>query len=606
MRASCGRKAAGLAAALLVSFASPLSWSQQAAARPAAQAGGPQPAQPAPAQVVQGAAQDIEPAFRLPAGGLALAPPILDSGRPATAWLLSEDGALYALTESGSLVARIPLKGRTAPFLALDPFGRALVLMDDSRLEALTRSGSLAYSVGLPEGGFGGVAFGSDGRGFVLAGSALLCLNPAGRRLWSCALPAAPSSPPAIDGLGRPVLGLADGSILALTPYGAPVAIAGAAADGSAGDAPWRGSSPARLLVPLASSEGLPSVAAALADGSLVLLGADGALRARVEPGASRSPFVDLAWDGAVLYALDAQGRLLALSAAGRALWSAETRCPDGRLAVFAERVVVAARGRAVSLSTSGEVFREIGISNAASRALVAPSGLLFSPGKDWIFAAYRFEAPLGPARRPEPASYPAPGTEAAASEALLFDPAANDSDRQLARLADIEKSLRSGSIGKDEVEAAAYCAAVASGVFEREYPEAERRFRGNPLPRAAACAILGGLGSPDYRAALSSVLAKDADPSVRAAACDALADIGVDPGGESAAAFLAAARKPVDERTALGLVAAIERMALRSGTAPGPEAVRALLALAAKPYGNAVRGRASDALGRIAGTIAP
>jgi hypothetical protein len=50
---------------------------------------------------VQTGTSALDPAFRLPAGGRALAGPIVDSvSSPNAAWLLSEDLALYALTES--------------------------------------------------------------------------------------------------------------------------------------------------------------------------------------------------------------------------------------------------------------------------------------------------------------------------------------------------------------------------------------------------------------------------------------------------------------------------------------------------------------------------
>ena len=79
----------------------------------------------------QAGISSLDPAFRLPAGGLALAGPVLDTNSsPATAWLLSEDLSLYALTETGALVARVDLTDDAgsedpAPFLAVDPFGRA-------------------------------------------------------------------------------------------------------------------------------------------------------------------------------------------------------------------------------------------------------------------------------------------------------------------------------------------------------------------------------------------------------------------------------------------------------------------------------------------------
>jgi hypothetical protein len=111
-------------------------------------------------------------------------------------------------------------------------------------------------------------------------------------------------------------------------------------------------------------------------------------------------------------------------------------------------------------------------------------------------------------------------------------------------------------------------------------------------------------LGSAAYRDPLFQVLDEDSDPAVRAAACEALATLVVDPDGRSMAAFLAAARRPVDERTAIAVIAAIEGMALRSGRPPSDDGLRALIKLTATPYGQAVRSRAQAALGRISGTL--
>jgi hypothetical protein len=232
----------------------------------------------------------------------------------------------------------------------------------------------------------------------------------------------------------------------------------------------------------------------------------------------------------------------------------------------------------------------------------ISPAGLAYSSGADWVLAAYRFEKPLGPppALRIPPYT-PLPDF---VSRELLLDPLASDADHQLKRLADIQNSLRSSTIGNDEPRIAAYCAAVATRAFDRDLSEAERRHGGNPLARSEACYLLGSLGSVAYREPLFRVLESDADPAVRAAACEALAAIQVDPDGGSMSAFLAAAARPVDERTALVIAAAIEGMALRSGTAPGDEGLRALIKLASAPYGQSVRARATEALGRISGTL--
>lgn len=251
-------------------------------------------------------------------------------------------------------------------------------------------------------------------------------------------------------------------------------------------------------------------------------------------------------------------------------------------------------------MSLAGEILRELRIPDASGTPAVSPSGLAFSSGKDWILAAYRFERPLGVSCLPVLPPYPEiPG---GISRILDVDPLSADPGIQLKRLADIEKSLRSGTIGKDEPAAAAFCAAVATGALDRDLPQAERRRAGNPLPRSRACYFLGDLGSPSYREPLFSVLATDDDPVVRASACEALAAMGVDSDGRSMAAFLAAAAKPIDEMTAFVMVAAIEGITLRSGLGPSRDGLQALVRLTTKPYGQFVRDRALIALRRIAG----
>jgi len=539
----------------------------------------------------------LDPAFRLPSGGRALAGPLVDSiASPNAAWLLSEDLALYALTDSGKLAARIDLSAgsdKPAAFLALDPFGRVIVARG-GRLVAYTRMGSKAWSAVLESTeGLTPPAFGSDGRAFIVSGRSLACVSPSGQRLWRLELPAAAACPPSADGYGRPCVGLADGSLLIATPYGEKVATV------KLGSVP-------EVLCPLVAVSAKPGggasapvLAAGLADGSLLFLGPKGEVMSSARLSV---PALSLAWDGEVLYGLGSGGEAFAYSASGSKLWSISTGCSNGSICLFPERVVAVGKGRAVSLSRKGEVFREMTVPGAAGVVAVSPAGLAFCPGADWVLAAYRFELPLGAPIRIELPAYGE--SEDFVTRELRFNPLASDADNQLIRIADIEKSLRSGTIGKDEPADAAYCSAVATRAFDRDLPDIERRRSGNPLARSQACYLLGEFGSLSYRDALFRVLEADTDPAVRAAACDALSSFGVDPDGRSMSAFLAAAARPVDERTALVIVEAIESMALRSGQAPSEDGLRALIKLTTTSYGQNVRSRAQTALGRISGTI--
>jgi hypothetical protein len=372
------------------------------------------------------------------------------------------------------------------------------------------------------------------------------------------------------------------------TPYGERIAVL------SFGSAP-------QVLFPIPDASvnvaDAPSLAVGLADGRLVCIDPSGKpLTERRCAAAPRS----IAWDGAALYVLDTSGEAFALNKAGQVLWSCQTVCTEGKIYLFSDRLIAVGSGRAVSLSLGGEIYLEMRIPGAPGLPAISPAGLAFSCGSDWVLAAYRFERRLGTPRSPSPLPYP--GIPDVAPRLMRFDPMASDSGRQLTHLADIEKSLQSGSMGRSEPEAAAYCAAVASRAFDRDLPELERRRSGNPLPRARACELLGKFGSPAYRAPLFSVLESESDSAVLAAACDALAAIGVDPDGQSMAAFLAAAVRPVDEETAYALIEAIEGMMLRSGGAPNEDGLLALVKLAELPYGQTIRGRASAALERISG----
>lgn len=552
---------------------------------------------PSPAQdgrTSAAASQSLEAAFRLPVGGRPLVPPLLDgSSPPDLVWTLSEDGFLYALSEEGKLITRVAVGSAGAEALAIDPFGRA-VLCSGSSIEVYTRLGSLAWKSELGSTIAFPPCFGSDGRLFVATESRLVCLNPSGLRLWTADLPSAPRCPPGTDGRGDAVVGLPNGLVLTYSPFGQELSRTRVGGELS-------------CLVPLASGGDLPCLAAGLEDGRVVLLDSSGAARLQIALGgggtaAGGAAVAAMQWDGAALIVLDRQGRVSALSSAGERLWTAVTACIDGRLTLFPTRVVVASRGRVLSLSSRGEIYREANIVHAAAAGVVSPAGFLFSAGEDWILAAYRFERPLGEALRPTLPPYPKAGGVAEA--ALQFDPTAGDADRQLFLLADIEKRLRSGTIGTGEGEAAAYCAAVALGQLDPEFPDSGPRQRSDPLPRSRACALLGLLGSPDCRGSLCTVLAQDSDPAVRAAACEALGSIGVDPGGQTAAAFLTAALRPIDGQTAVALMAALERLTLSSGTPPSAQAVRALLALAQRPYAASVRDRAAATLGRLAGSV--
>jgi hypothetical protein len=558
-----------------------------------------------------GQATGLEPSFRLPIAGRPTAPLILDSRlSPSAAWALSEDHALYLLTEEGRLLSKSPLPLKPRPFLALDGAGRALVILDGEEgpfLSAWTRVGREAFRISLAalrlgESSVPRLALGSDDRLFLGAGKRLVCLSQNGQSLWSRELPADIASGPVADGLGRPSLGLSNGTILILSPYGEV-------------EASWEAGSPILALTAFASgawkgpaslheAEGLAVLGAATADGNILILGRKGKPVARPRPDGGVS---FLASEGSTLFSLSSSGLLSAWSPEGSLLWKTATGVGAGGLSIFSSRLVVTGTGRAVSLNRQGEVLREANFANAAAASVPASAGLLFSPGADWVLGAYAFEKPLGPALATPLQAY---GDVDEGIEALLlYDPSIGDSGHRLSLLADLSARLDSGELGAEEGRAGALAAAMARGDFDQSYPASEARFRLDPLPRARAMEILGRLGSPESLGLLVSIFSRTQDPALRAAACDAIAAIGRDPRGEAGAAFsraIAASRSGLDAQVASAVVAAIEALALRSGSPPGLESLRALLALTQGPQKADVKNAAAKALGRIAGSLGP
>ncbi|MEI6874266.1 MAG: HEAT repeat domain-containing protein [Spirochaetota bacterium] len=546
-------------------------------------------------------AADLPPLFKLPAGGRPLAPPLLDSRlEPPAVWFLSEDRNLYLLAETGTLIGKYLISPDPLPFLAIDPFGRALLLLDASdgpMLAVYTRSGSLSWRINLrnslgEKGELPAATFGADGRILLSSGTRLRCLSPVGTALWNFELSAKLALAPVMDGAGNFLLGLADGTIVSLSPYGAVL-----------GKVQASGRLTALGAISLAGEAGF-SGSVGHGDGRVSLVGTGSSKLVGIPAFGGGKPIVSLVSSleagRSLVYALDEAGTLAAFTPEGSRLWKTETAVSKGSISLGSTRIVVSGRGRAVSLSKGGEVYREATITNTVSDGLLSPSGLLFSAGADWILSAYRFEASLGALESPAVAPYAADGE--AVAWLLRYDLHVTEGDHQLSLIADIEKNLDSARLGGREAGARAILVAIARGDFLAAFPPSQRRFKVSALAEAEACRVLGRIGSPESIEVLAKIADSEADPAVRSSALEALGAIGVDPAGRSRAAFLGVtAGSRIDDQVALALIAAIESMNRKSGVPPSVEAARALLALSGPPYAQSLRDRAVAALGRVA-----
>jgi outer membrane protein assembly factor BamB len=471
-------------------------------------------------------------------------------------------------------------------------------------------------------------AFGPDGRIYLVAGGQLLCLAPNGLGLWSRPLSADYLALAGPGPGGGPLLALTDGSALLYSPDGAllwregfqsqvrHLAVRGrelllAFADGSL-----------RAFRPL--DEGGITAGGGSAAGEGALAGDDApagghaavaAAGARTAASGSEpalpalgSPPVALAAGPDGYYALGSSGRLLALGPGGGELWSLETGSlpSDGaRLYAYKERAVLASKNRVRSFGPEGALFRDLSIRNATGLPALTSGGAVLSGGSDWILYAYRFERALEGLGRERPAILDRQAVKDAGKRALLWYPGGSSDDTVLSMLADIEKSLKSGTIGEGVSEALLVASAVALGELDAPFGAGALAQGPSPrgaLARAKACEVLGALGFPAAVELLAEVIQRDADPAVQAAAASAVAAIGLDPGGKALDAFAAeAAKGRLDARTGRALIDAIEALYRAGGGLDNPSGALALLRIAGgASYSGDLRRRAEAALRRL------
>lgn len=520
-------------------------------------------------------------AFRFTMAGGAVAGPEAVAGR---VWVISEDRTLYILDDSGKAVGRRPWKEDVPAWLVPDAFGRVLLPTQDGSLLLVNRAGMEVYRVRpggrteLP------AAFGADGRFFVAADARLLAYSAGGRRLWSVDLPSRAALGPRVRFLSgggtRVAVALPDGSVREYDEYGL-------------------------ACVETESGQGV-AVLSHLGD-DLLILGRDGSASIRDGEGVERSRVrmgsaaLAAQGDGDRAWILFPRGLVARLSADGKLGPTIDAGVPDARdLKVFPSRVLVLGPRGVASLSKEGQVFRDLALRNAPRLPAATASGLVVSAGEDWILYAYRFERNLGDPPRPLLGAPDFQAIRARADEEAFWNPDFRGDDGILKELRRIEKSSESASIGTDEADALGFCCAVALGYGVREpsvyggaAPPGPRP--SSALPRATACDILGALGSPRAVPALTEVYLRDPDPFVRASAAWALGAIGLDPTGQALRAFQGAADREffLDERGALATLDAVEGIYRGMGELSDASGVRAVLRLAAKPYGGAVRRRA-------------
>lgn len=525
--------------------------------------------------------------FRFPVGGVTTSGPVVAAGR---VWLLSDSKTLYVVTVDGVAVGRRTLDARRTGFIVGDGFGRAALSDGASGISLINRAGQEVWRVELGAAPARAPLFGPDGRLYVAAGSTMLALAPNGRRLWHDDMGAEPRTPLSLGAGGGPVIGLADGSILSYT------------ADGARTRRSLSAGTPSAVIT------GAASTLIALTDGRFCIMPFDDTGTAPL-PAAGPSPGAGpmAAVAGAEgFYLLSTGGALVCVDTSGAERWRTMVRLDGGAAALeaYRDRVVVLTRSAVYSYGLDGAEYRTLRLRNASSMPAMAATGTVFVGGADWIMYAYRFERPLTALDKPAPPRLDVASIDAVAEQESLWSLAPFDDSTTMNRLADIEKSIGSGTIGVETGTTVFYLAAVALGRMEAPFgsgASAPAPMPRGPMPRAYACDLLGMLGLAPAVPILVRVFEQDPDPAVRAAAAAAIAAIGLDPEGLALGAFVHATDDArLDARTASAIVDAIDSLYRASGALDDRSGILALVRISGGNYPSAVRSRAEQALRRV------
>jgi len=262
-------------------------------------------------------------------------------------------------------------------------------------------------------------------------------------------------------------------------------------------------------------------------------------------------------------------------------LWTQASHINSSELAnansanlIFDERgVYVLSRGGATGFTSDGRMLWMTRLSRAAVIPAFGDDGILFSGGVDWVLYAYHLEDRVRVKQRllygeasdgdygtgnPGPSSWD--GYYYRFYDAELRE-----------RLSEIQSAIRSGAIGGNEKEYAAYLMEVASS---RE---------ASILYRIEAVRLLSYIGSRETIPFLANLFTRDNDFSIKAAVAASIGRIGVDPEGLALRAFENAILPParlLNDEALLAVASAIGALCRFSGPPLSGTGIRLLTIL--------------------------
>ncbi len=484
---------------------------------------------------------------------------------------VTSDNTLHCLSDSGAFLWSKPLKYGQAELLTVTEEGFIYTVSGTGYVSAFSTDGLFLWALSGRRPPVFSPISGRDGRLFLVYSDSITCVSASGARKWSRVLPVPPAFPPVEDGNGTLLVPAREDILFRMSPFG-------------------------ELLETL-RIEPLLSALAAAPDGfvcsfasGLIMRVSTGRPGGTVWTATLDSPCTAVAEADGTVYAFCSDGLLVALNTTdGTVLWSQKTGLSGTPATVRIEEdsVYLWNSDRVVSIARNGSSEFSYILFAPVRNPVLMSGDRLFGSGPDWFLYAYRIQTRITGTKNTRHKAQNYGILNGTVPEALYLNP--DPYREQLSFLARVAESIQSGTAGASEVY---YARRLAAIVGDRN---------SHAITQGRAAALLGQLGSFEYRPVLASGTDSVQDSSAMIGLLYGIAAIGYDPDGELLDAVHSISRKAGPEEFAVQIAVCDALYAIvRYTSGRSAETAGFLARFAASPYPESVRKHAIALLANI------
>jgi len=527
--------------------------------------------------------QSDVPIWRHALGGSVIGNPV---AQVESVVVITDGGSLKSFSSQGDPLWDYYARGRLTPYVSRSREGTSYICRTNGLFIAINRSGRELWQLNLGSPLVYPVLIGWDGRLFIFTDRKITCTTAAGYTLWSKTLEAKIALAPVMDSRGGIVLALESNKILRVDAFSNTFSFSASSKPAAA--APLRIERYGLAILLLYENQSMELIIPALGNvdsvkarldlhsSPLAAVGKDNEAAVLLKDGrvALLTPEYPPPGDSAEKVPDDRipSGMKILWTAASHMNSSALTGAESANL-VFDERGVYAlSKGGATGYADDSRMLWQIKLTEAVTIPAFGDDGVLFSGGTDWLLYAYRLEARVRPKQRllygeKSEGDYGTgnPPSSLADYYFVFYEPEMRE------RFNDIRLAIRTGTVGADEKEYAAYLMEVASS--RQAYL----------LYRTEALRLLAYIGSRETIPFLANLFSRDSDFLLKAAAASAIGKIGVDPEGLALTAFENAILPPfrlLDEEALTAVAEATGALCRFSGPPLSDAGIRILMIL--------------------------